>query len=188
VVIDIHHGRLGQFGEQARYARTLLARARPRSLGHTYCVAASAEDHFLLVATQQAYAKPALRIADVYGAIGALRRPTELNWDYVFATALSMGMLANVSSYLQYLDRLHRRLLHQPLVGRDLLVRFATATERPPADAERTDVRFPPVGTSGRLYLNNVHAAIEAGRWHSMARLLLLPVVAALAATPRRSS
>ena len=75
LVIDVHHGRLGVFGEQARYARIVLSRARPAALGATMCLAPSPEDNLLLIATQQAYTRPALRIANVYAAITALQRP-----------------------------------------------------------------------------------------------------------------
>jgi hypothetical protein len=186
IVIDLHHARLGRFGEQARYARILLSRARPVPLGVTSCYAPSAEDHFLLIATQQAYTRPALRISDVYGAIGLLRRCDQLNWDYIFATALSIDMLPTLGAYLDYLDRMHMRLLNQSLLPQELLARFTTG--EPVLPAAGSDTRFPATAVARRLYVNHVHAALEAGRWHSMARLLLLPVVAAFAARPRRSS
>ncbi|MEX2156263.1 MAG: nucleotidyltransferase family protein [Gemmatimonadales bacterium] len=182
IVIDLHHARLGQLGEQARYARIVLSRARRVPLGATSCIAPSPEDHFLLIATQQVYTRPALRLADVYWAIGALRRHDELNWDYVFATALSMGMLPAVGAYLGYLHQMHRQLFDQPLLPESLRARF-------PADKQsRRDVQFPRAGVASRLYLDHVQASLEAGRWHSAARLFLLPIVAALRAEPRRSA
>lgn len=181
IVIDFHHARLGRFGEQARYARILLSRARPVPLGATSCIAPTPEDHFLLIATQQAYTRPALRLADVCWAIGALRRSAELNWDYVFATALSMGMVPAVGAYLGYVDQMHRQLFDQILLPKNLLARFAAH------GLPRRDARFPGPGVASRLYLDHVQASLEAGRWHSAARLCLLPIVAALRTAPRRS-
>ena len=186
LVIDVHHGRLGVFGEQARYARIVLSRARPAALGATMCLAPSPEDNLLLIATQQAYTRPALRIANVYAAITALQRPERLNWDYVFATALSTGTLPAVDAYLSYIERLHTHLMNRPLLPADILARFRV---RERAAAEPDDnARFPRAGIARRLYLDHLYASMEAGRWHSMARLLLLPVMAALAAKSRRTT
>jgi len=180
IVIDIHHARLGRFGEQARYARTLVERASVVPVGPTACVAPSPEDHFLLVATQQVYTRPALRLADVYWAVTMLRRDDQLRWDYLFAAALAMGMLPAVGAYLAYVDRVHTRLLGRTLLTADLLARF----EAPPSvpQSAQAGIRFPAVRTVRQLYVKHIHATLEAGRWHSAARLSLLPVAAALAA------
>jgi hypothetical protein len=179
IVIDIRHGRLGQFGEQARYARLLLDRAGPVAVGPTTCIAPSPADHFLLLATQQVYTRPALRLADVYWALATLRQSQALPWDYVFATALSMGMLPAVGAYLEYVDRMHARLFDRPLLPDGLLSRFQGANRgrlvRDP------DGRFPRTPVARRLYLNQIQATVEAGRWNSAARLSLMPLVAALA-------
>jgi thymidylate kinase len=179
IVLDIRHGRLGQFGEQARYARLLLGRAGPVPVGPSSCMAPTLADHFLLVATQQVYTRPALRLADVYWAIAALRRPEQVNWDYVFATALAMGMIPAVGAYLEYVDRMHVRLFNQSLLSEDLLERFQVRDRALlPRDH---DGRFPRAPVVRRLYLSQMQSTVEAGRWNSAARLSMLPVVAALA-------
>jgi hypothetical protein len=43
-------------------------------------------------------------------------------------------------------------------------------------------IRFPSARTVRQLYLKQIQATLEAGRWHSAARLSLLPFAAALAA------
>ena len=183
IVVDIWHGRLGLLGEHARYARLLLERARPAALGMTTCVAPSAEDNLLLIDTQQVYARPAFRLADVYWTIRMLQsREGRLNWDYVFATALSMGMVSAVGTYLQYIDRIHTRIFGQPVVDPAVVARFHGSLRR---DA----TRFPPPRAAARLFFQQFGATLESGRWHSAARLSLLPVVAAaaLAAGSRRT-
>jgi thymidylate kinase len=176
IVVDIAHGRLGKFGEQARFARLVLANAAPAPVGPTSFVVPAAADHFLLLATQQVYTRPALRLADVYGAIVMLRRPEPLNWDYVFATALAMGMVPAVGAYLEYIDRMYVRTLNRPLLDDRLLDRFQSRHRAGPGQ----DIRFPRIPVARRLYLSQLHATIEAGRWHSAARLSLMPVIAGL--------
>lgn len=178
IVVDIHHGRLGRFGEQARYARLLLDRASAARAGQSSFPAPSAADHFLLLATQQVYTRPALRLADVYSAIALLRTPDALSWDYVFATALSMGMVPAVGAYLEYIDRMHARLFDRPLIGDTLLARFQVRDRA--ALARGQDARYPRSSLARRLYLQHIQATVEAGRWVSAARLSLAPLVTVL--------
>ena len=124
IVIDIWHGRLG---EHARFARLLLERARPAPVGVTTFVTPSSEDHLLLIAAQQMYTRPAFRLADVYWTIVALR-DKKLNWDYVFATALSMGLVSAVGTYLQYVDGVYLRLFNRSLIDETVAARFQLQT------------------------------------------------------------
>lgn len=183
IVIDIRHGRLGQLGEQARYARLLLERARPTAAGAITCRSPSREDNLLLLAAHQMYARPAFRLADVYWAITAVR-DQQLDWDYVFATALSMGMVPSIGAYLEYVDRMHARLFSRPLVAADVLARFQVSSGRA---RERDGARFPVGRAAARLYVQQVRATLESGRWHSAARLSLLPFVALAAGSRRRA-
>jgi hypothetical protein len=115
----------------------------------------------------------------VYWAIATLRRPEQVNWDYVFATALAMGMIPAVGAYLEYIDRMHVRLFNQNLLSEDLLERFQVRDRALlPRDH---DGRFPRAPVVRRLYLSQMQSTVEAGRWNSAARLSMLPVVAALA-------
>ena len=178
IVVDVHHGRLGRFGEQARYARLLLDRAAAAQVGHSTFPAPAPADHFLLLATQQVYTRPALRLADVCSAVALLRHPGAVSWDYVFATALSIGMVSAVGAYLAYVDRLHTRLFDRPLVDDTLLARFQVADRT--ALGRGQDARYPRSTLARRLYLQHIQATVEAGRWVSAARLSLAPLVTAL--------
>jgi hypothetical protein len=179
LIVDVHHGRVGQVGEQARFARLLLARARDTAIGPSHCTAPDPADHFLLLAVQRLYTRPALRLADLYGVIAALRTPDTWSWDYVFATALSMGVVPAVGAYLEYVDRMSIQLFNRSLLPHDLLARFQTG-----AVARSNDDRYPRRRDARRLYLRQVQATLEAGRWNSAARLSLLPLMA-LAANGR---
>ncbi|MGH7519972.1 MAG: glycosyltransferase [Gemmatimonadales bacterium] len=179
--VFLRHGRIGRLGEHARYARLLLNRAGPVSLGTTSCVAPSRSDHLLLLAMHQLYTRPAFRLADVYSAIESIRNG-HVDWDYLFATALSMGIVPAMGYYLEYVDRIHASLMRQPLLPADALRRFETVAD----DAGTAGSYFPRLNAAARLYVQHFRATLESGRWHSAARLSLLPLLAALTTGTRR--
>lgn len=179
--IFIRHGRLGRLGEHARFARLLLTRALPAQLGASRCPVPSRADHLLLLAMHQLYTRPAFRLSDLYGAIEAIRTD-QIYWDYVYATALSLGIVPAVGSYIRYVDRMHLAATQRPLLPVELLTRFEAA----PDDMISESAYFPRLHAAARLYLRNVHSTLESGRWHSAARLSLLPLMAILkAGAPR---
>jgi glycosyltransferase involved in cell wall biosynthesis len=180
----IRHGRLGRLGEHARFARQLLARARPRAMGTASPHAPTPADHVLLLAMHQLYTRPEFRLSDLHGAIDALRGP-QMDWDYLFATALSTATVPAVGCYLQYLDRIYQSVTGRALVPDDVLRRFA-ARVRTTGPALAQDARFPRTWSAARLYLQHLRATLASGRWHSAARLSLVPVLAAWTAGTRR--
>ncbi len=183
-VLDLHHGRLGVFGEQEHLPQVLLRRTRSVTCGEVDLQAPSPEDHLLLIALHQVYTRPACRLADVYWTLKTLREPAAIAWVYVEAAARWLGLGPAVASYLRYVDGIHQDLFHQKIVTGEILGRLDQAT----ADALPTaDYRFPQTAESGRIYLQQFRAALMAHDWRSAARLSMLPVVAAAAAsTPRR--
>jgi hypothetical protein len=110
-----------------------------------------------------------------------------LDWDYVFATALSTATVPALGCYLQYVDRIYRTVSGQALVPDDVLRRFA-ADQRASGPALRQDPRFPRRWAAARLYWQALGATLESGRWQSAARLSLVPFIAALTAGNRRSA
>lgn len=180
----IRHGRLGRMGEHARFARIVLDRARPVSMGTATALAPTPADHVLILALHQLYTRPEFRLSDLHCAMEALRGPA-MDWDYLFATALSTGAVSTVGCYLQYLQRVHESVSGRPLVPGDALERFTTNL-RSTGPALAADAAFPRTKSAARLYLQQLRATLESGRWHSAARLSLVPVVAALTAGARR--
>jgi hypothetical protein len=178
----IRHGRLGRMGEHARFARLVLARARPRAMGTASPMTPSPADHVLLLAMHQLYTRPEVRLSDLSTAIGALRDP-DMDWDYAFATALSTGTVPTVGCYLEYLDRVSQLVSGRAAVPEEIRERFGGRTR-----AFADDARFPRTRAAARLYMQHLRATLEAGRWHSAARLSLVPVIAALTAGHRRSA
>jgi glycosyltransferase involved in cell wall biosynthesis len=183
----IRHGRLGRLGEHARFARLLLARARPRTMGTVTPLAPSPADHLLLLAMHQLYTRPAFRLSDLHGAIEAIRGPA-MDWDQVFATALSTGIVPAVGSYVQYVDRIYQSVAGRSLVPAVVLNRFVASAGKAGLAEAAPGGRFPQTRAAARWYLQHLRATLESGRWHSAARLSLVPVMAAWTATARRSA
>jgi thymidylate kinase len=178
LVLDIAHGRLGRLGEHARFARQLLARACPQPLGDTEITAPTSEDHLILLALQQAFARAAFRIGDVYWTMRTVR-DEPLDWDYVAFLAAALGLQPAVGSYLVYVDRLHARLFSRSLLSNDVLARFGIrGSTRLRALLGADAYRFPAARVAGRVYLQQMHSTLKSGRWFSAARLCLLPMLA----------
>ena len=159
IAIRIRHGRLGRLGEHARYARLLVERAQPGSVGATMCRIPTPEDHCLLLVIEMAYAKIGPRLGDLAWVIPVLWTQS-LDWDYLFATALSIGMLEAAGAFFASVNDVHHQLFGRNVVDASILSRFQ--------------------GRSS--HLRRLGAALEAGRWHSAMRLSLRPLVAAVSA------
>jgi colanic acid/amylovoran biosynthesis glycosyltransferase len=179
--IFIRHGRLGRLGEHARFARILLTHARAVRLGAVTCPAPSHSDHLMLLAMHQLYTRPAFRLSDLFGAIDAIRLG-QVDWDNLFATAVSLALVPAVGSYLHYLNRMHRAATRQALMPPELLTRFEAA----PDDMISDSAYFPRVHAAARLYVRHIRSTLESGRWHSAARLFLVPLMALLTSGSHR--
>lgn len=163
IPIRIRHGRLGRLGEHARYARLLVERARVAPVGATSCRIPIAEDQCLLLAIEMAYAQTGPRLGDLAWVIPVLWTQS-LDWDYLFATALSIGMLEGAGAFFASVNDVHHQLFGRTVVAATILSRFQ--------------------GRSSNL--RRLGAALEAGRWHSAVRLSLRPLVAAVSARRAR--
>ena len=159
IPIRIRHGRLGRLGEHARYARLLVERAQRGPVGATMCRIPTPEDHCLLLVIEMAYAKIGPRLGDLAWVIPVLWTQS-LDWDYLFATALSIGMLEAAGAFFASVNDVHHQLFGRKVVDATILSRFQ--------------------GRSS--HLRRLGAALEAGRWHSAVRLSLRPLVAAVSA------
>lgn len=163
--VRIRHGRLGRLGEHARYARLLVDRAQQVRIGPSSCRAPAPEDHCLLLAIERAYAREAPKLDDLAWTIPVLWTQS-LNWDYLFATALSIGMLEGAGAFLASVNDVHHQIFGRNAIDAAILSRFQ--------------------GRSS--HLRRLGAALEAGRWQSAARLSLRPIVAAVSARRTRRS
>jgi hypothetical protein len=161
IPVRLRHGRLGRLGEHARYARMLLGRAQRVRVGATSCSAPAPEDHCLMLAIERAYAPSSSlpRLDDLAWLIPMLWGQS-LDWDYLFAAAVAIGMLEGLGAFLASVSGVHHQLFGRDVVDAAVLARF-----RGPSS-----------------HLRRLAAALEAGRWQSAARLSLRPIVAAVSA------
>jgi len=114
-----------------------------------------------MLAIERAYARASSppRLDDLAWVIPMLWAQS-LDWDYLFAAAVSIGMLEGLGSFLASVSGVHHQLFGRDGVDAAVLARFQ--------------------GPSS--HLRRFVAALEAGRWHSAARLSLRPIVAAVSA------
>jgi len=159
IPIRIRHGRLGRLGEHARFARLLVERAQVSPVGASSCRVPTPEDHCLLLAIEMAYARTGPRLGNLAWVIPLLWTQA-LDWDYLFATSLSMGMLEGAGAFLASVDDVHHQLFGRTVIDAAILSRFQ--------------------GRSS--HLRRLGAALEAGRWQSAVRLSLRPLVAVVSA------
>jgi hypothetical protein len=139
----------------------LLGRAQRVRVGATSCSAPAPEDHCLMLAIERAYAPSSSlpRLDDLAWLIPMLWGQS-LDWDYLFAAAVAIGMLEGLGAFLASVSGVHHQLFGRDVVDAAVLARF-----RGPSS-----------------HLRRLAAALEAGRWQSAARLSLRPIVAAVSA------
>jgi len=183
--IDVHHGRLGRFGEHRRVAALLLRRRQTVVLGRAACSVPSLEDQMLLQALAQGAGRSRLSLGDVSWVIGTVR-DARLDWNDVLAAAKAAGLLECLSCRLHYVDQIHRDVFDRPLLDRAIRARLP-GKDWGLVEYRDGGFRFATTRVSGRLYLQQFRAEVAAGDWEAAGRLCLIPV-AAVSAGLRRIS
>ncbi len=181
--LDIAHGRLGNFGEHARFAAELVRRARPRVIEGFEFRTPDPEHQLVLQGIQRVYGRLSFRLADVLYTIVAAR-DDRLNWDSVLHDARQTGVLAGLGCYLGYVDQIHDRAFGRRLLpGR--LRRVLGADRWGRVEFRDRAYRFPSVRVSACLYARQFGALVAQGEWRAAARLTLLPLVGVAAGAPK---
>lgn len=179
VTVVAYHGRLGRLGQHELYARQILARRRVVKHGETGWPVPSPEDALLLRALDRVYGHPALKVRDAHWTITTIR-DGNLDWDYLIDAARANGLLAGLSCFLDYADQIYQQLAGKTLIPAEVRQRL-TSSAWGQVRFEGGAYRFPAARVAGRLYLREFFADLLQGRWAAAARLLLLPIVAAVA-------
>jgi hypothetical protein len=181
--VDVHHGRLGQLGEHARFAALLLARRRRVELGTVSCFVPSPEDQLVQQALSYGLGLPAVRIGDAFWTVSAVRGG-RLDWDTLLETAKAMGLLPALSCHLSGVEQLHMRLLGRPLLDAEIRGRLAQRRWGR-IEFRRGRYRLTAARVRLGLFLRQLQAKIESNDWPAAGRLCLLPVIAASAGWQR---
>jgi hypothetical protein len=181
--VDVHHRRLGQLGEHARYAALLLSRRRRAEFGAVSCFVPSLEDQLVQQALSYGIGHPAVRLGDAYWTISTVRSGS-LDWETVLRTARATGLLPALSCHLSCVEQLHRRLLGRRLLNRDILSRLVHRNWGR-MEFQCGSYRLTAARVRAGLFLRQLQAKIQSGDWAAAARLCLLPLLAASAGCQR---
>jgi hypothetical protein len=180
--LEIHHGRLGDLGEHARYPAALLARSATASIDGEQVRVPSPEDQLLLQGMQKVYARRSIRIADVVHAVLVLQRH-DLDWDYLEGAAKRLGVYHGLSCYLSYVEQAHRGALGAELLSAERRERLTLDGWGPVAFVDGR-YRFAALPVSCRLYAHELASKLLAAHWGSVGRFCLLPLAAVARARP----
>jgi hypothetical protein len=179
VMLDVHHGRLGQCGEQRLLPRLLVERRRPFDLAGRAIWAPSPENAVLLQGLQLVRGRLSFRLSEVLYTISVIERDL-IDWAYVTHSARQHGTLASLSCYLGYVAQIYERLFARSLLP-EVVARQLRLDGWGRVEFIRGAFRFPVLRVGGRVYVSQLGADVRSGRWESVGRLVLLPVLAAAA-------
>lgn len=175
--LEVHHGRMGQLGEHARFSELIVDRAVEFLGSNGPFPQPSPEDQLLIQTVQRLYCHFSFRCSDVIQAHHLLS--SELDWKYILATARLMGISSGLERHMTYLSIILRSAgveIPMPAVLKNV----------PQAEEELHLVglcyRFPRWRVAGRLYAQKLLFDLRRLDAGSASRLSLLPVVAILAA------
>lgn len=176
IVLDVHHARLGQFGEHLEFPRIALRRRRLCDIGGLPFWAPAPEDHVVLLGIEGVYKRSEVRLGDAVETIRVLR--SGLDWDYVLGTARQIGVYAGLCCHLAFVDQIHRETFGCDALPGEVRRQLRLDGWGRVAFADGT-FRFSPVLVGGRLYVRQLGATLRARRWRGAGRLCLVPLVAA---------
>jgi len=176
VVLDVHHGRLGQCGEERVFPRLLIEWRRPVDIGGR-AFWGPAPEHELLLQGLEVRGRSRFRLAELLYTISLVRRGP-VAWAYVTHTARQAGILTGLSCYLGYVSRIYGRLFARALFP-EPLVRELSLNSWGRVEFTNGAFRVPALRARGRLYAGQLGAHLRSGRWDSVGRLCLLPLLAA---------
>lgn len=175
--LDIHHGCLGDAGEDGRFARIVLEGRRRVTLDGLELSGPSPEDEVVLQGAQRAFGRRRIRISDAVHAILAVRS-IDLDWDRVLATARATGALPGLACFLEYVEQAYRRAYQGGLLPTEL--RRALPHGRwGEIRIDRDGMHFPTVRVTGALYARRLGRYVLSGQWGGAMRLCLYPLATA---------
>jgi hypothetical protein len=181
--VDVHTDRLGRVGEDAAFARAVVARRRLTRAGSIEFFGPAPADAFVLQGMRRMYTRRGIRVSDIIATVQTVRR-ADFEWAEALATAERFGVLEAVSCYLGYVERVHHDVLGTPLLPPAIAQRIAE-TRWGRMGSRHGGGRFPTPPVSARLYLRKLSATVASRRWEAAGRLCLIPVLGAAAAVRR---
>jgi hypothetical protein len=179
-LVEIHMGRLGQTGEQAAIAGSLLARSRPLRIGGRIFHVPAPEDRFMISTLQRMYRHFYIRLCDIVDN-AALIGSGAIDFEDLRSSAKASGLWEGVATYLciisDYVAYYRGRGLDLPPV-----VRSSASFDGAKVRFGRGFLRIPILPEAASLYASQLSTLLLSGEIRNSARLSLLPCLATAAA------
>lgn len=103
--IEIHHGRLGQVGEQVGFAAEVLVNRRRATIAGVTTWVPAADDEVLIQAYQRVCCHLSLRLSDVIRG-AAFKADSRIDWQHVADKAKRHGLNRAVSVYFSHVAKI----------------------------------------------------------------------------------
>jgi hypothetical protein len=178
--VEVHMGRLGQTGEQVAVAGSLIRRSRSIQVGSRAFRAPSAEDRLMICTLQRMYRHFYARLCDVVDS-AALLETNGVDYDKLRSSAQLAGIWEGVATFLvivsDYVTVFRGHSLSLPLSVRSA-ARFGGDQIR----FGKGFLRVPILPHSAKLYASQLTTLMANGELRNVARLSVLPCLAAAAA------
>ncbi|MFZ0286067.1 MAG: nucleotidyltransferase family protein [Terriglobales bacterium] len=179
-LLEIHMGRLGQTGELTGFARPLVARSRPVSIGNHLFRVPSVEDRLVICTLQRMYRHFYIRLCDIADTAELLEAGV-IDYEDLQSVAQRSGIWEGVATFLtiasDYLRAYRGRGVALPSPVRSA-ARFGASQ----VHFEKGFLRVPILPYSAHLYASEWATLMLGGNLRSTARLSLLPCLATAAA------
>jgi hypothetical protein len=178
--IEIHIGRLGQTGEQAAIASTLIERSRLKEIqGHTFRVASIA-DRLMISTLQRMYRHFFFRLSDVIDS-AELMDADLVDYNELRAQATQAGIWEGVAAYLKIVSDYVKNYRG---TGPELpqFVKDGARFGGEKVYYGKSFLRVPIMPQSVGLYRTQLAGILKKGELQNGARLGLLPMLATAAA------
>ncbi len=177
--VEIHVGRLGQTGEQAIIASSLMARTRVVDVGGTTFRLTSISDRLLISTLQRMYRHFYFRLCDIVDS-GELIETGVIDYADLRAAASAADIWEGTATYLvivsDYIQQYRGTGLELPKFVRDA-ARFGGAQSY----YARGFLRVPIMPQSAGLYGSQLTGMLRKGEVNNSARLAVLPWLATAA-------
>jgi hypothetical protein len=182
--VEVHIGRLGQTGEQAALASSLIDRARQITVAGYLFRVPSAEDRIMISTLQRMYRHFNLRLCDLL-EIAQLADSGLIDFENLHDSASVAGIWEGVATYLTIVSN-YARTYRGTGIDLPLFVADAAQFGGDEIFYEGGFLRIPIMPQSVRLYKSQLVGALRRGELHNSARLTLLPWLATAAAAKHK--
>lgn len=168
--IEIHHARLGMFGEYSDLASAMFARGIPAGGGHNFKIP-RAEDALILCVIQRMYAHFCVRVTDAANFILISSSP-KTDMRHVFSTAKRYGIIHGLSMFGRLAAQLAARARSAEKHSGGPQVKYAATPHSLRSGKKHYNVS---ITAAVILIVEKMFSDILARRWDSFFRLCFAP-------------